>query len=71
MAVVFRVDEQTPLVAEWTPEVGTGIVFASVSRETYKMLTEATKFALQISLKDRGTRVLMFPAARTKRRFDL
>lgn len=66
VAVVLRIDEQAPLVSEWTPQAGTGIVWATLSRSTYEMLATAKTVAVQISLKDRGTTVLVFPAVKTQ-----
>jgi hypothetical protein len=65
VAVALRVDEQPPLLAEWTPQIGSGIAWVGLSRGTYAMLATARKVALQISLKDKGTTVLVFPAVKT------
>jgi hypothetical protein len=65
VAVILRIDGDVPLVAEWTPQVGSGVAWAALSRDTYSKLAVAAEVDIQVSLKDRWTKVFAFPAIRT------
>jgi len=68
IAVILRVDDNEPIIAEWTPQLGSGIAWVGVSQSTYKAIATAKRISLQLTLRSQhtnGSAVLVFPAVKT------
>ena len=51
VAVAYRIDDNDPMISEWSNDIGTGLAYAGLSRATYSKLANAKTIALQLFFK--------------------
>jgi hypothetical protein len=51
VAVVYRIDDNEPMISEWNNDIGTGMAYAGISRATYSKLANAKTIAIQLFFK--------------------
>jgi hypothetical protein len=51
VAVVYRKDDNEPMIGEWSNDIGTGFAYAGISRSGYIKLANAKTIAIQLFFK--------------------